>query len=267
MSEIRAPSFRLYIDESGDHTFKEIDKTEKRYLGLTGCIINNEHYRTIFQPELEKIKQKHFPHSPDDPLIFHRKEIMNRQGKFWRLRDQKAEENFNKDLLDFLGNMQYTLITVVIDKKSHVDRYKESAFHPYHYCLAALMERYCGFLRFHNTKGDVLAEGRGGQEDFQLKNAYKRIYDSGTLFRPADFFQQTLTSKEIKIKLKSANIAGTQIADLLAHPIKQEILLEKKILNTYEDKFGPKICERIRGKHNRRFRSDKVDGYGKVFLV
>lgn len=41
---------------------------------------------------------------------------MNRQGKFWRLRDQKAEENFNKDLLDFLGNMQYTLITVVIDK-------------------------------------------------------------------------------------------------------------------------------------------------------
>lgn len=53
MSEIKVPSFRLYIDESGDHTYKEIDKIDKRYLGLTGCIINNEHYRTIFQPELE----------------------------------------------------------------------------------------------------------------------------------------------------------------------------------------------------------------------
>lgn len=267
MSEIKIPSFRLYIDESGDHTYKEIDKIDKRYLGLTGCIINNEHYRTIFQPGLEKLKQKYFPHSPDEPLIFHRKEIINKQGKFWRLRDQRIEEEFNKDLLDFFKNMQYALITVVIDKKSHVERYQKAAFHPYHYCLATMMERYCGFLQFSNSKGDVLAEGRGGEEDFQLKNAYKRIYDSGTLSRPAEFYQQTLTSKEIKIRLKSANIAGTQIADLLAHPSKQGMLLEQGILDKYEQKFGPRICEVIRDKYNQRFHDGRVEGYGKVFLA
>jgi hypothetical protein len=35
-----------------------------------------------------------------------------------------------------------------------------------------------------------------------------------------------LTSKEIKLKPKNANIAGTQLADLLAYPLKQEILVE-----------------------------------------
>lgn len=96
----RIPQYRLYIDESGDHTDKEIDKPEKRYLSLTGCIIANEYYRTTFQPELERLKQKHFPHTPDQPLILHRSEIINKKSGFWRLRDAEVERNFNEILFD-----------------------------------------------------------------------------------------------------------------------------------------------------------------------
>lgn len=46
--EIKVPYCRLYVDESGDHTYKEIEKPEKRYLGITGCIISSEYYRTAF---------------------------------------------------------------------------------------------------------------------------------------------------------------------------------------------------------------------------
>ena len=34
--------YRLYLDESGDHTFTESEEIEKRYLGLVGCSIRRE---------------------------------------------------------------------------------------------------------------------------------------------------------------------------------------------------------------------------------
>lgn len=188
--------YRLYIDESGDHSygkkefkklrvsskgetfefplphFPDLEKGDKRYLGLTGCIVNSEKYRLQFHSRLEELKQKHFPHNPDEPLILHRAEIINKRGPFWRLRHSEKEKDFNEEFLTFLREMDYTVITVVIDKKAHVERYQEFAFHPYHYCLGAMLERYCGFLHFNNAKGDVLAESRGGSEDKQLKEAY-----------------------------------------------------------------------------------------------
>lgn len=213
------------------------------------------------------LKQKHFPHTPDKPLILHRSDIINKKGSFWRLRDIVVERNFNEELLSFFKTMQYVIVTVVIDKKSHFERYGESAMHPYHYCLAALLERYCGFLKFHKAAGDVLAESRGREEDVQLKNAYIHVYTSGTFYHSAAFFQEGLSSREIKIKPKIANIAGTQLADLLAHPSKQEILFDHKLIVQYEERFGDKIREAIQQKYNQRFINSQVEGYGKVFLA
>jgi len=116
------------------------------------------------------------------------------------------------------------------------------------------------------STGDVLAESRGGREDMQLKSAYQHILKSGTLFHSKDFFQMVLTSAEIKLKPKKANIAGTQIADILAHPSKQEVLLDHKIITSYEEKFGIKIRDVITEKYNRHPESGKVEGYGKVLL-
>lgn len=284
--------FRLYIDESGDHSYgkkelrrlqiktkdriidypidhyPELEKDDKRYLGLTGCIIETEKYRSVFHPKLEELKQRHFPHNPDDPVILHRKDIINKHGPFWRLRDPERENSFNEDLLSFLEDMEFVVITVIIDKKAHIERYQEFAYHPYHYCLGALLERYCGLLHFSGAKGDVLAENRGGTEDKQLKEAYISLYNSGTQYRRPEFFQSVLTSKEIKLKPKIANIAGLQISDLLAHPLKQEILIENQRLSNPEEKlFGKKICEIInKAKYNRHIYTGRIYGYGKVFI-
>lgn len=265
-----AKRYRLYIDESGDHTYSEIFLSPKRYLGIIGCIIGSDYYRQEFQPEFEQLKQKYFPHSPDEPVIFHRSEIIEKRSSFWRLRNPQTERNFNEDLLSFFKSANYRVIIVVIDKKSHLERYKEAAFHPYHYCVAVLLERYCGFLNIYNAIGDVLAERRGGTEDMQLKEAYRRVYESGTTQRDPEFFQQALTSKEIKIKPKSANIAGLQLADLLAHPCKNEILLENKKITEEEwkrKKFGREICKCLESKYNRHIFNNKITGYDKVFLV
>jgi hypothetical protein len=258
--------YRLYIDESGDHTFGDVEDAGKRYLGLTGCIIEGEEYRNHFQPELENLKRRHFDYDLDEPPILHRKDIINCSGCFWPLRDEAKCRAFNEELLVYFRDMQYRLITVVIDKKAHTERYGEAAFHPYHYCMAAMLERYAGFLNFYNAHGDVMAESRGGKEDRLLREAYRQVYQSGTQWRGSQFFNDVLTSRKLKIKLKILNIAGLQVADLLAYPIKQEILIEYGRIDDPGEIFSKEICNIVRGKHNRQVYQNRVTGYGKVFL-
>lgn len=262
MEKEHGKTYRMYVDESGDHTYSE----SKRYLGLTGVIFESQNYKDAFHPSLEEFKEKYFPHNPDEPVILHRREILDKSGPFWPLRVEEKRKSFDNDFIDLLEKSQFKIITVVIDKKAHFDRYKESALHPYHFCLVALLERYCGVLNYYNVRGDVLAESRGGREDMQLKDAYKNVYESGTNFRKQDFFQKSLTSKEIKIKPKSANIAGLQLADLLAHPCMIEILHEKEHIKKWDGLYEQRICKCINKKYNKHIFNGKIDGYGKVFL-
>src|SRR5260370_18044347 len=94
-----------------------------------------------------------------------------------------------------------------------------------------MLDRYVSWLNSSNAQGDVLAESRGGEEDLQLKEAYKRVYESGTLLRNREQYQRALTSKDIKLERKRANIAGLQTADVLAYPVKQAFLLVEGLID------------------------------------
>lgn len=258
--------YRLYIDESGDHAYpRQEGRADHRYLGLVGVIFDAAFYAESFHKTFEDFKQRFFPYNPDEPIIFHREELVSRSGPFWRLRDDGYRQTFNHALIDLFKSTSYSIISVVIDKTEHFARYQESALHPYHYCLVAMLERYCGLLNFYNAEGDVMAESRGGKEDTQLKGAYIRAYEDGTSFRDADFFQKALTTKEIKIKKKSANIAGLQFADLLARPCKNDILLENNRINAISV-FEKELCRTVQEKFNKRSRDGEKKGYGKIFL-
>ncbi len=242
--------FRIYIDESGDHTYHAIDNPASRYLGLTGIAVESEIYRTRFQPELEKLKQKHFPHNPDEPVILHRKEMINRNGAFRVLADPLRDEAFSGDMIHFLEELDCQIFTVVIDKKAHIERYGKAALHPYHFCLTTLLERYRGFLSAHGNKGDAMAESRGGTEDNELKRVHRELYESGTYYIRAAAFQEVFTSLELKLKKKTENIAGLQISDLLAYPLKQDTLSRKGVSAARNGSFGEKICQAVAGKQN-----------------
>lgn len=281
--------YRLYIDESGDHRYgkksiantvptdspktirvsyeeyPELEDTRNRYLSLTGCIIESVFYSTTFCSEMEQLKKKYFAYDPDDPLIFHREDMINCRHSFYRLRNSEVRKAFNDDLLLFFSRMPYTVITVVIDKKAHIQKYGDVAFHPYHYCLTAMLERYCGFLSFYGAKGDVLAESRGGREDEKLKKAYQSLYFGGSGYWHKSHFQTTLTTKEIKLQKKTQNIAGLQLSDLIAHPAKCHILSERGCMPKQQD-FGTEVIKTVETKFNRHHFSGKTEGYGRVFL-
>lgn len=259
--------YRLYVDESGDHTYKQLQLAERRYLALVGCFFELYKYQQEFQPKLEGLKANHFPQiDPDEPVILHRDDIVNKRGPFRVLLDPAVETAFNSHLLSFVAESNFKVIAVVIDKQAHIERYGDAAWHPYHYCLTAMLERYCGYLNFINKRGDVLGESRGKTEDSQLKQAYQHTYNSGTNFHSPDWFRKALTSHEIKLKPKLKNIAGLQLADLLAHPVKRSILAEKGIITAPEGTFGEQMCAHLTQKYNRQVYTGEIWGYGKIFL-
>lgn len=186
---IKVPKYRIYIDEAGDHTYRDLTYESRRFLALIGCIFErDEHYKKAAN-EMKGLKNKYWSNQdPDKPIIFHREEMVNCKGYFHVFKECAVRKQFDEDLINYLKSQTFIIINVVLDKKKHRDQYSKP-INPYEYCLTAMMERYCGLLTFHQSWGDVLAESRGGKEDKQIKEVYRSIYQNGTSFREADFFK------------------------------------------------------------------------------
>lgn len=193
--------------------------------------------------------------------------MVNKRPPFHALLDSGTEEKFNTAILTALARWDYRVISVVIDKKAHRDQYQIWHYHPYHYCLSVLLERFVLFLHYDNHRGDVMVEKRGGKEDSKLQASYARLYEQGTEHIPAERWQERLTSKELKFRLKSANVAGLQLTDLIAHPSRREILIEHGLISDDRDTFGDQICAILRqSKYHRNWRTGQIEGYGKRLL-
>jgi hypothetical protein len=156
----------MFVDEVGKSDLGSSDDINHRYLSVSGVIISSEQYRQVIDPEVRALKLQIFQ---DDKIVLHRREILNKKPPFHCLQDQVQNERFGNLLLDGLRDWDYKLITVAIDKQAHRDRYKVWRFHPYHYCMTLLLERYVWFLCKRNSTGDVLAESRNRFDDEKLK--------------------------------------------------------------------------------------------------
>jgi hypothetical protein len=111
--------YRIYIGETGNHDLSHADDPNQRFLALTGVILESEYNTSVLQPEMNAIKREFFQQDPDMPVIFHRKEMVNRRPPFHVLRDGETEKRFNQSLLDGMERWQYQVITVMLDKKAH----------------------------------------------------------------------------------------------------------------------------------------------------
>lgn len=212
--------WRLYIDESGDHSYKHVDDPDKRYLGLTGVLVAKDLYDSRAKPGLEALKQSIFRYDPDDPPILTRSLIKSRKRWFYVLQDAALNARWESELLNFLESLtHYThIFTVVIDKKEHLEQYPFQTFDPYVYSLAVLMNRVRGFLHSRGDIADVLAESRGKVEDDQIKLAYKDLLENGSIHYGDGLYYRTYYPEaELIVKRKDQNIAGLQIADIVAY--------------------------------------------------
>lgn len=265
MAAARAVKYRLYVDEVGNSDLGASKDPNHRYLSLTGLIFELGYVESTAFPAVEALKQRYFGSHPDEPLVLHRKELVNRKPPFDALRDPAIEEAFNADLLGLLRRLEYVVITAVIDKLEHAQRYEVWRFDPYHYCLTVLVERYALWLRAKGEHGDVMAESRGGHEDRRLKEAFERVYDEGTEFVSPDVLVATLTSRQLKVKPKANNIAGLQLADLLAHPSYRACVVRKDG-RPLPSNFGGQIAAILEDSKYNRSAQGRIDGWGRKWL-
>ena len=257
--------YRIYIDEVGNHHLGSSIIPAERFLSLTGVIADLDYVRSIIHPQMESLKEKYFMHHPDEPIIFHRKELISMKMSFSPLRDEAKRFKFDNELLMLLESWEYIVITVCLDKKTHLETYKSWRYDPYHYCLAIILERFVFYLEGVTQKGDIMIESRGSREDRRLKKSFNKIWERGTEYIEPERINDVLTSKQLKVKPKKLNIAGLQIADLLAYPSRNEILLENGHLSKDQIKlFTGKLIKILSKKYYSK--DGKFYGYGKKFI-
>ncbi len=254
--------YRIYIDEVGNPDLGSSDNPNHRFLSLTGVILDLRYVEAVVHPQMESLKAKYFRSHPDEPVIFHRKEMVNAKPPFEILKDREKLNQFDRELLSLMAAWEYTIISVCLDKKNHKETYTTWRYDPYHYCLAVLLERFVFFLNQHGSQGDVMAESRGGKEDMRLKASFAKMWNDGTEYVEPEQFQQALTSRQLKVKLKTNNISGLQLTDLVAHPSRNEILREQGLLGHEMGDFAEKVIRLLQTKYYQR------DGriFGKKFL-
>jgi hypothetical protein len=258
--------YRIYIDETGNSDEKASTNPNHRYLSLTGVILDLEYVDTTVYPRLEALKRRYFGSHPDEPIVLHRKELVNARPPFAALRDPAVERRWRGDVLQLLSELDYVVITAVIDKLDHLRKYTVWRYDPYHYCLAVLIERFGYWVRKRGATGDAMAESRGGHEDRRLKDSFERLVaERGSDYmRPQDF-ERYLTSRQLKVKNKTNNIAGLQIADLIAHPSFRATLARRE-RQALANNLGGEIAAILERSKYDRSPQGKLDGWGRKWL-
>lgn len=257
--------YRIYIDEVGNPDLGSSENQNERHLSLTGVILELGYVDSVVFPRLESLKKKHFGSHPDEPVILHRKELVGKKPPFHALSDPDADHLFKTELLALLQDLDFTVITVAIDKLDHKNRYSVWRFDPYHYCLRVMLERFVPFLEERRTRGDVMAESRGGKEDMRLKRSFEELVLKGSDYVDPQRFLSALTSRQLKVKPKGNNIAGLQIADLIAHPSFRSMVAERDN-QPMAAPFGRQIVEILNESKYHRSKNGRIEGYGRKWL-
>jgi hypothetical protein len=222
----------LFMDESGDHNLSNIADDFPVFC-LTGCIFESLYYREVVRPKLDKFKE-HFWGTRD--VILRSRDIRRHEGRFAFLHDPDKRKEFYFKLDDLMQGLQFTILSVVIQKHDYMARYGPNVQHPYHLSFKFIMERYAIMMRRRDRKstGRIIAESRGQFEDGLLKGEYNRL-------KGASYYQRDFGNiVNFWMEKKRANIAGLQIADLVAYPIAAKVLhpdREQKAFDIIGDKF------------------------------
>lgn len=257
-----AERYRLYIDESGDHVFKNLTQTDRRFLCLLCCFFRNSDYELLHNA-FNQIKETHFETSVDEHIIFHREDMVNKRWPFGIFQNKEKRELFDADLVKSINDAKFKMFGIVVDKLALQENYS-SPEHPYHLAMRFVLQRFCGFLKKEGAFGDVLAESRGGKEDMLLKKAYCLIFQNGMRDESAHFFQSTLSSGDLKVKQKIQNISGLQLCDMLGHPVRHHILLRHSKTTHPLSDFDKKIIGTLPNKYHTHVHNGKIKDSGHV---
>jgi hypothetical protein len=255
--------YRLYFDETGTGDLKAHKKdANQRYLSVTGLVFRQDVHDSTFTTRVSAFKRRIFN---DATVILHRREIIDRVGPFGTLNDDALRTEFDNQFANLIEYLPGPAFTVSIDKEEHLRKYKIWQYDPYHYVLTCLVERFVLWLIRTGRRGDVMGEARGRFHDGRLRRAFRRLYHKGSEFLDARKVQNHLISRDLRLEPKSANIAGLQVADLLAHPAHRTFKFMKLGLPVPDD-YGASLVKTLEGIYDSHPKTRAIEGCGRKWL-
>ncbi|MHA1598641.1 MAG: hypothetical protein ACTSV1_07950 [Alphaproteobacteria bacterium] len=252
------------MDEVGTDVLMHLDKDRHQFLSLTGIAVPLRHAGDFLAPRMNEIKASIFSHDPDNPIVFHRKDILGGKGPFGILRkDAAARTEFDKRILLLMSETDFTAITALIDKKWMLKQTHWLNKHPYHYLMEILIEKYVQYLERQNSIGDIMPESRQTQKNRLLQHVFTDIKTNGTRFiKDSARIHSVIRTNNLKFRTKKDKISGLELCDLLAHP--SHINVRKRMgHNVNLGPFSTKVAELLeREKYDRSPYDGKIIGYG-----
>jgi Protein of unknown function (DUF3800) len=227
----RFSDYVVYVDESGDHSLASVDKDYPVFV-LALCIFHKRHYAEKIVPAVEKLKFNYFGH---DSVVLHENEIRKQKGDFVFLAQRVVRDEFMGQLSSIMDASNFILIACVVDKV-RLPRGEGAGSNPYHVALGICLEALRSFLaekRQDELKTHVVVECRGKKEDAELELEFRRICDGNNPSGKALPFDVVFADKK-------TNLAGLQVADLVARPIGINYLRpaqENKAFEVLKSKF------------------------------
>jgi len=239
----------MFLDESGDHNLRLIDRQYPLFV-LGGIIVDREYAEGELTQKLAAFKRELFG---NENLILHTADITRNRNGFEKLKDLAFRQEFYSRLNCLMSELQYTVVACAIRKDYHLGRYGVAALDPYLLSLDVLVERFCMEVGNIEGGGLIVAERRDPTLDHELELAWLNLKIQGTRYLQAKQIENRILS--LNLRDKKSNLAGLQLADLVVTPIGRKIL-GKTVKEDY----------RIVESKLRRSSMGKVEGYGLVVL-
>ena len=226
----------LYVDESGDDAFSLLDQLPHRYLALFGVWFRKDDYLD-FEADLNRLKMDVFGRQD---VVLHREDTINQRGALSVLSEPTVRARFDDGLFGVIDRAGFNKWLVVIDKQ-RVSVSIRTDYNPYHAAFYSLLHSYSEWLLSYRESGSVVAETRGKTADKSLQDKYCDDYQKFSNRYVSDYKRMPITSEQIQLEPKDANVAGLQVADLLAHPYKQYCLIHERLIPDKGPNFGTRL--------------------------
>ena len=183
---------------------KNIDPNAPHF-ALTASVYQREQYLTVEVPALSRIKLDFWSH---DGIIFHDYDIKKKSGPFKIFIDNAERQRFWDALSRQFETTPATLISAVIDKQAHKNRYHDPV-DPYALCIQFVLERIYLMTGYGTS---IVFEARGRAED-KIVRAWSDKISGGSNYHRKNY------GFDIHFATKHSNCGGLQMSDLACQPI------------------------------------------------
>lgn len=212
----------VFVDESGDHSLTPTN-AEYPIFVLAVVAFKLDNYLNEFLPSLHRLKFMQFG---TDSVVLHEREIRRRLGYFGGQFSAGQRASLIDALTDLVASANFKIIHVVIDKTA-LDQTATQVRSIYHLALQSAMTKLYDFLLSEgcsNLPVSVLFESRGRTEDSELAAEFERL--------------KQLSCESLDLRFhsveKRANVAGLQVADLVARPLGMKYLYPSQPNRAFE---------------------------------